>query len=82
MDRDMLAQMMLSRAMQQPPPPQWQPGPISPWAGLEANAWKNPAMPPRPLGYEQQGPTTDDIQLLHLLGRRRLPPGISGVGSP
>jgi hypothetical protein len=37
-------------------------------------------MDPRPVGTVSMGPDQEQLQLLHLLGRRRLPPALSGVG--
>jgi hypothetical protein len=67
--------------MQGPPvPPVWHPGPTSPWGGLQVFDWKNPEQRPLALGTVDRGPGQQDLQLLHLLGRRRMSPALSGVG--
>jgi hypothetical protein len=78
--REVLAQML---ARSSGPPlnmSSWQPTPTSPFGGLEAFDWKHPGMDPRPVGTVSMGPDQEQLQLLHLLGRRRLPPALSGVG--
>ena len=79
--RDLLAQMMARRQAGLPPNlGNWQPGPTSPFGGLEAFDWKSGQ--PQTIGTVGMGPSEDDLKLLHILGRRRMPPELSGVGGP
>lgn len=59
----------------------WQPGPTSPFGGIGTYDWKSPDRPAQLVGSgTSYGMSEDYLQLLHLLGRRRLPPELSGVG--
>lgn len=62
--------------------PQWHPTPTQPFAGLGTFDWKNMTDRTQPLsiGSVGPGPSAEDLQILHRLGRRRLPHELSGVG--
>lgn len=80
-DRDMLAQRLLAATQaMRGGGPSWQPGPTAPFGGLEAYDWKNPGQQPQPVGTVPSGPSEEQLKLLHLLGRRRMPSDLSGVG--
>jgi hypothetical protein len=49
----------------------WQPGPTSPWSGLDAFNWKNNPMLGAPMEFQgnvQRGPSAEDLQYLKLFG--------------
>lgn len=53
------------------PAPDWQPGPTSPWGGLDVSNWKSNPLLGAPMEYQgniTQGPTPEDLQYLKLFG--------------
>ena len=55
-------------------PPQWNPTANAPFAGLESFTWKDPSQQPLTYGaVEDPTPPREYLQMLQLLGRRRLP---------